>query len=149
MFVVERIYNNMSINEFQNYIKDMHLAGNTTLRELEKQIKETLKNEVEQGYRDSITGERKSPNAKPVEHTIFFEVYYDNKGTRAVPKTLQALNNTSNTKAEIIESETYIGERCSSYIYKITTLQENNIIPHVFYNNGASSVYWKGESGIR
>ena len=142
MFVVERIYNNMSVDEFQNYIKDMHLAGNTTLRELEKQIKELLKNEVEQGYRDSITGERKDPNAEPVEHTISFEVYYHNKGTRTVPKTLQALNNTPNTRAEIVESKTYKSDKCSSYLYKVTTSQENNVIPHVFYNNGASSVYF-------
>ena len=142
MFVVERIYNNMSVDEFQNYIKGMHLTGSTTLRELEKQVKELLKNEVEQGYRDSITGERKEPNAEPVEHTISFEVYYHNKGTRAVPKTLQALNSTPNTRAEVIESHV-INEKCSVHTYKIITSQENKVIPHVFYNNGASSVYFK------
>ena len=137
-FTIERTYNHMTITEFQNYIKNF--SNDTNIQDVEKLIKNLLKKEIEQGYRDSVTGEKITPNAEPSSHIISFEVYYGNKGKITAQKTLNALNGLEDTIAAIIDSE-IVDNKCSRYVFKMNTMQTNSKLVNIIYNNGASSVY--------
>lgn len=141
--LLERIYSNMTLKElYHDYITGSDIPLTTTLRDVKKIVQDILKEEVDNGYRNKVTGAKTTPNQKPVKHKISFEVYYRNKGIKSVPRTLQALSNTHKAITVLTEKE-IVDNKCSRYVYEITTTLSDEELPKIFYNNGASSVYLK------
>lgn len=141
--LLERIYSNMTLKElYHDYITGSDIPLTTTLRDVKQIVQDILKEEVANGYRNKVTGAKTTPNQEPVRHKISFEVYYHNKGTRAVPKTLQEFHKKFDTVVILTEKD-IVDDKCSRYVYEITTSLSDEELPKIFYENGASSVYLK------
>ena len=140
MFVVERAYSGLTINEFLEYLKD--IPKDTKINKAVDIVKETLKEEVKNGFRDEVTGERVHPNQKSVNRVVSFVVYYHNTGVQSSSRTIKVLNKVPEIFAEITDSEV-IDKKCSKYIYKITIFGDKKLldITDILYRQGGSAVY--------